>query len=127
MAKFVARAVVFGLVALGLTACGSPPVDCPALIVGAPAAVAPGTVLEVRIENAIPGCNVMTTRTSAGSDTVELHLVSVDTRQEVLATGSAAVSDDGTALVPIAIPADAAGHVSIENDGVSLGTISVDG
>jgi hypothetical protein len=56
---------------------------------------------------------------------VELKLVSVDTREKVLATGKAKVARDGSAVVELTIPSDEVGTMSVVYDGVSLGTVTV--
>ncbi|WP_296667612.1 hypothetical protein [Demequina sp.] len=49
----------------------------------------------------------------------------MDTTETVLATGTADVDADGTAVVTLAVPVDASGRASVELDDVSLGTLTI--
>lgn len=114
------------MTALGsLAGCGTEPVDCIAVSASVPTVAAPGEQVEVTLADVLPGCNVHGSAARPGSDAVELKLVAVDTSQQILATGTAAVTAAGTAVVTLTIPRDASGHVSVELDGVSLGTLKV--
>lgn len=115
--------IAIAIGALAVAGCGRVPVECPAIVADIVATATPGSTIDVKLTNVIPGCN--SEHKWVGADTVTLTLVSVDTREAELASGSGQVTADGTATVSLAIPADATGRVSVEQDGYSLGTVTI--
>lgn len=128
---------VASLVALGLGACGSPAgppevgvapeAACAGVHTEVPATAAPGATVELGLANLFAECNDTGGGPSAVLGEVQLDLRTVDTAGTVIATARADVAEDGTAVVRLTVPADAAGTLSVEHDGVSLGTVTVSG
>lgn len=115
------------LVSMVIAGCTSPDASCPAVEAQFASTVAHGGTITVQLENVFSACSDTGGATSAAPGEVELDLVAVDTAEKVLATGVADVGSDGTAVVELAVPADATGTASIEYDGASLGIVSITG
>ena len=120
--KLRASLLAATLVVVSLAGCG-PPVDCPSFTSEFAASAEAGSTIDVQLTGLIPGCNAPDNWLSA--DTIHLQLVSVDTREAVLAEGKSKIASDGTATITLTIPEDTTGTVSVEYDGSSLGTVTI--
>ncbi|WP_062134475.1 hypothetical protein [Demequina aestuarii] len=100
---------------------------CAAIEADVAPVASPGATLTVRLENLVETCHDQGEGPDRVLATVELTLVSVGTSDAVLATGEADVAPDATAVVELAVPADAEGALSIEHDRVSLAVVTVTG
>ena len=101
----------------------SPPIDCPSFTSEFATSADAGSTIDVKLTGLIPGCNAP--GNWLGADTIHLELVSVDTREAVLAEGKSKIASDGTATITLTIPEDASGSVTVEYDGSALGTVTI--
>ena len=125
------KSLTYGLmvVSIGaaLSGCATPQASCPAVDAQIPASADAGTTFKVQLENVLDGCSDTGGGPNKFKSSVELQLVSVDTAETVLTTGTSDVAQDGTATVSLAVPPDATGTASVVYDGLPLGTVSITG
>lgn len=115
-------------VVVGIAGCGASGASCPAVTAEFAPTAASGEIIEVDLANVASGCNDqggLAIPFLDNSASIELELVSVDTREQVLATGNSKVAKDGTEVVELTIPSNEVGTMSVVYDGVSLGTVTV--
>jgi len=127
MLKRVVRVVAAAAMLAGVAGCSSPEASCAAVSALVPATAAPGDTIDLEVANLFSTCHDQGEGPMAPLTKVELALVSVDTSETVMATGSGEVAEDATAVVQLTIPDDATGTLSVEYDGISLGTVNVSG
>jgi hypothetical protein len=121
-----ARGFVAVSVVVGLAGCGTSGASCPAVTSEFLPTATSGQTIEVDLANVYSECNDQGELTISGpSPVATIELVSIDTREKVLATGKSTAAKDGTATVELTIPSDEAGTISVMYEGVSLGTVTV--
>lgn len=118
--------VVFATtIGLGATACAGSEAACAAVTAEIPATAQAGQTIEIEVANLFATCNDQGAGANSAPDEVTLELMSPDAPEKTVATGTADVTDDGRAVVSVAIPGDATGTLSVVYDDVSLGTVDI--
>ena len=113
-------------VALCAAACTPGETACAAVSADIPATAQAGQTVEIAMAELFSTCNDEGQGSNVASGDVTLELVSAEASAQVVATGTADVSDDGTALVSVAIPDDASGTLTVMYGDAPLGTVAIE-
>jgi hypothetical protein len=118
--------LIAALVAAAATSACSPGQGaCAASRAELPATARPGTTVTVKLSELWSSCADQGQGASSRLSRVEIRAVASKDPNQVVATASAEVGEDATAVVALPLPADATGVLSIQLGGQTVGELTI--
>lgn len=124
MRRVLLTTILAASATVGATACQPSESACASVTAEVTTTAQPGQSLEIELAELFSTCNDEGQGTNLANDIVTVELIATDSRT-VLATGTADVADDGTAMVLLTIPENATGALAVVHDDEELATVEL--